>query len=84
MVQILRHISQDPKYDSGQADVLTLLAAHISAILKFGAGAARIHSRSSLSAELMGGVVFGRHRGSHTARSGQEPHTPGGTIFVVG
>ena len=26
-----------------------------------------------------GRSCFGRHRGSHTARSGQVPHTPGGT-----
>ena len=56
--------------------MLTLLAVYISAILKFGAGAPMIHHWST---ELMGGVVFGRHRGSHTARSGQVPHPPGGT-----
>ena len=43
-----------------------------------------IHSRSSLVCRTDGRRRFGRHRGSHTARSGQEPHTPGGTIFVVG
>ena len=32
----------------------------------------------------MGGVVLGRHRGSHTSRSGQEPHTPGGTEVASG
>ena len=35
------------------------------------------------SAELRA-VLFGRRRESHTARSGQVPHTPGGTIFVMG
>ena len=41
-------------------------------------------NRVHWSAALMGGVTFVWHRGSYTARSGWEPHTPGGTIFIVG
>ena len=62
--------------DSGQeADALTLLATHISAILKFGTGAAKIHSRSSLDYRTDGRHCFGRHHMSHTARSGQAAHS---------
>ena len=64
--------------------MLTLLAAHISAILKFGAGAARIQSRSSLVCRTDGRSCFWSTPGPTLRGAGQEPHTPGGTIFVVG
>ena len=38
-----------------------------------------LYSRSSLVCSTDGRRCFGRHHGSHTARSGQAPHTPGGT-----
>ena len=47
--------------------------------LKFGVGAAKIHSRSSPDCRTDGRQNFGRHHMSHIARSGQEPHTPGRT-----
>ena len=39
----------------------------------------QVPSEVHWSVALMGRVTYDCHRGSHTARSGQVPHTPGGT-----
>ena len=50
------HVLQSETGGAEEADALTLLTAHISAFLKFGAGVARIHSRSSLVCRTDGRV----------------------------